>query len=480
VTVDAPVQRPKPLRASGRGSRRKAIAGERDACLNVHEMVRSRMHVEVAVISMARSERDEIEETALPAVLVRRSDLPVPLPHPARSFFGGLPRLPPQLDWPTAEVKACDTPETVALTFVAQIDLADVPGRHWSPLPAQGTLFFFCSSVFVGEGHPPCRVLYSPAGGDAYPDRAPPANLMPLAGTDGDYQVKWLDPNLDFHAKVEFKYPLSFRPFRDFYFHEDAAGGELMIEELCKVLGPGEPQQRELWQFRTAADFDKDEDWPFNWLLITHVVRSILARVLRDLTPGSHYKPLPVEAAVELKRLRAGAVGWLERCRVLNPEENVDPETKDAFRAWWSDVADAYKKMDRQVSTYSTRIASDLGDAINHTIRCMASRDVGAYDDAPLSYVSNLARQNHWKTPDASDGKYRRFSTALHQMLGYGSGPQGATEEHFEDILLLQVQGDLAFMNWHSSIGGVLHFWISPEALAQRDFSQVVATFECD
>jgi uncharacterized protein YwqG len=35
-------------------------------------------------------------------------------------------------------------------------------------------------------------------------------------------------------------------------------------------------------------------------------------------------------------------------------------------------------------------------------------------------------------------------------------------------------------MNWHSSIGGVLHFWISPEALAQRDFSQVVATFECD
>lgn len=153
---------------------------------------------------MARSERDELEESALPAVLVRRSDLPVPLAHPARSFFGGLPRLPPQFDWPVAEVTANVTPEIVALTFVAQIDLAEVPGSGWSPLPKQGTLYFFCSSVFVGEGHPPCRVLYSPTDGGAYPDREPPPNLMPLAGADGDAQVRWLDP--------EFKYPLSFLP----------------------------------------------------------------------------------------------------------------------------------------------------------------------------------------------------------------------------------------------------------------------------
>ena len=77
---------------------------------------------------MARSERDEIEETALPAMLVRRSDLPVPLSHPSRSFFGGLPKLPPQFDWPTAEVRAYKELETVALSFVAQIDLAEVPG----------------------------------------------------------------------------------------------------------------------------------------------------------------------------------------------------------------------------------------------------------------------------------------------------------------------------------------------------------------
>lgn len=438
------------------------------------------VHAKVVVISMALSERDEIEETALPAVLVRRSDLPVPLTHPARSFFGGLPKLPPQLEWPTAEVTACDTSETVALTFVAQIDLAEVPGSDWSPLPKRGTLYFFCSSVFVGEGHPPCRVLYSPTNGGAYPDRTPPPDLMPLAGTNGDSQVKWLDPNLDFHSKVEFKYPVVFRLFRDFYFRDDAVGGKLMVEELCKALGPGEPQKNDLLEFRSVAKYEKDEDWPFNWLLVAYVVRSVLSHVLRDLKPGSHYRPLTDEAAVELKRLRAGAIGWIERCRVLTSLDGVDPDTKATFRSWWFDVVQTYEKMDGLVRTSAGQIEADLGNAVNHTIRCMQAQDLDASDDAPFGYVANLARQNHWKTPTVKEGQRRHFRTALHQMLGYGSGPQDATEVHLEDMLLLQIQGDRAFFDWHSNVGGVLHFWINRDALAERDFSQAVATYECD
>jgi uncharacterized protein YwqG len=110
----------------------------------------------------------------------------------------------------------------------------------------------------------------------------------------------------------------------------------------------------------------------------------------------------------------------------------------------------------------------------------MATQDADASDDVPLSYLANLARQNHWKTPTVEDGQRRHFSTALHQMLGYGSGPQDATEVHLEDMLLLQIQGDRAFFDWHSNIGCVLHFWIDRDALTQLDFSQVVATYECD
>jgi hypothetical protein len=426
------------------------------------------------------SERDEIEEAALPAVLVRRSDLPVPIAHPVRSFFGGLPRLPPQFEWPKADVRANVERETVALTFVAQIDLAEVPGSKWSPLPKRGTLYFFCSSVFVDEGKPPCRVLYSPADGTAYPERTPPADLMPLAGTNGDAQIKWLDPVLDLHAKVEFKYPLSFRPFLDFDFRENVVGGELLIESLCRALGPGEPYATDLLEYRAAEKYAKDEDWPFNWLLITYVVRSVLSRVRRDLTPPASYKPLTGEAAAELQRLRAGAIGWLERCRALTPLDDVDADAKSAFRAWWVGVAEAYARMEGQVYTSAFSIAADLGHAINHTIRCLAAQSADACDDVPLSYLANLARQNHWKSPTVKDGQYRRFRSAVHQMLGYGSGPQTATEEHMEDILLLQIQGDPAFFNWHTNTGGVLHFWIDPDALAQLDFSKVVATYECD
>nr|WP_245313493.1 DUF1963 domain-containing protein [Bradyrhizobium sp.] len=65
-------------------------------------------------------------------------------------------------------------------------------------------------------------------------------------------------------------------------------------------------------------------------------------------------------------------------------------------------------------------------------------------------------------------------------MLGYGSGPQDATEQHFEDILLLQMQGDRAFLDWHANIGCTLHFWIDRDALDRLDFAKVVATYECD
>ncbi|WP_458149076.1 DUF1963 domain-containing protein [Bradyrhizobium sp. UFLA05-109] len=428
---------------------------------------------------MARSERDALAESALPAALVTRSDLPVPLAHPARSFFGGLPKLPPAFEWPRADVRANEKLETVALSFVAQIDLADLPRSIPSPLPKVGTLYFFCSSVFVGEDRPPCRVLYSPAHGGAYAERSPPPDLMPLGGSDGDAQVKWLDPAVDFHSRVEFKYPLSFQPFTDFYFHEDPVGGELFVESLCRALGPGEPKQADLLQFRAMDAYAKDEDWPFNWLLMTYVVRSVLSLIQDDFRPRS-YKPLGDQAATELRRLRAGAIRWLERCRTLTSLDRLEADAKAGFRSWWFDVAQTYERLDEQVFTYPHKIPANLGYAINHTVRCMATQDPEACDDVPHEYIANLARQNHWKTPTVKDGQYRHFSTALHQMLGYGSGPQDATEEHLEDILLLQIGGDLAFFDWHANIGCVLHFWIDPDALARLDFSNVVATYECD
>src|SRR5688572_9529089 len=44
------------------------------------------------------------EKSPRHAIILRRSALPVPEDHTARSFIGGLPRMPVGFEWPSAEV----------------------------------------------------------------------------------------------------------------------------------------------------------------------------------------------------------------------------------------------------------------------------------------------------------------------------------------------------------------------------------------
>ena len=77
------------------------------------------------------------------ASLVRPSDLPVPLSHPARSFFGGLPKGLRKFEWPRGKILAADLREreAVALTFIPQIELSELPDFDaLSHLPQVGTL----------------------------------------------------------------------------------------------------------------------------------------------------------------------------------------------------------------------------------------------------------------------------------------------------------------------------------------------------
>jgi hypothetical protein len=168
---------------------------------------------------------------------------------------------------------------------------------------------------------------------------------MPLAGKDGEYQVKWLDPATDFYSKVEFKYPMSFVPFQDFEFKDDPAGGALVIESLCEALGPGERRQDDLLIYRTADDFAADEDWPLNWLMITLATRSVLGHVRDDLErkanaeyEGTRWSTIASSDETVLMDIEVSANGWLERGAGMSPLESVDAEAKSAFRAWCAEV----------------------------------------------------------------------------------------------------------------------------------------------
>jgi uncharacterized protein YwqG len=429
---------------------------------------------------MLPSEED-IEADARPALLIRRTDLPAPLDHPTLSYFGGLPKLPPDVEWPRAEVAADVEEETVALTFVAQIDVSELPqfeGR--SLLPEQGTLFFFCSSAFEGESNPPCSVLYHPESAAAFPQRQPPPDLMPLAGEGGDYQAKWLKKETDLYSCVEFKYPVSFLPFNDYSCGEDSAGEKLLQKSLCDALGPSESNDAALRTYAEADVFAKDEDWPFNWQLVVHVVRSIIDHLESDLRGDVHWKPMKNESREMLPSCLAGAKEWLKRAASFPPFDLPDQAAKESFRSWWTGVVHTYKKLGDDVLTYAFLFPNDLQNAIAHNVKLLAVHSENMLARAPRKYVSNFQRQNRWVTPSENTGVFGRFSIAIHQMLGYGVNVQGAPEERIDSVLLLQLQGDDVFFPWHDNGGCVLQLWIERDALLRRDFSDVEATLECD
>jgi len=433
----------------------------------------------VWVMQTRSSGEKRFEAGARTALLIRRSDLPVPLEHPALSYLGGLPKLPPDFDWPRAKVTRAGKEETVALTFLAQVYLSELPrfeGR--SALPEQGTLFFFCYSAFDEVIPPPCRVLYHRENAAALPQRDPPSDLMPLGGKDNGYYGKWLSMGGGLHANVEFKYPVSFLTFKDQLFNEDRVRGKLLVKSLCEALGPGEPEStRQLMDVNALA---KDVDWPFSWSLLADAARSVVSHVEFDLRPNPRRQMSEATRDV-LRDLLTTATEWRERAAAHSPFAIPDLAVRESFRSWWMGAVSRYKGFKRgEVSTYDTRFARDLENAILHSIKLLAAENGSALARAPSKYVDNFRRRNVWTVPRAEEGQFRQFRMAIHQMLGFGKSVQQAPIEHRDHVLLLQLQGDDAFFPWHNNCGCVLQLWIGKDALTRRDFSVVEATLECD
>src|SRR5262245_23786569 len=108
------------------------------------------------------------------------------------SHLGGLPSLPPGMEWPRS-------PKGVPFHFLAQIDLATVPtsgivdflGRPLSEFPREGALYFFADCTTFGIWEKPeasHRTLYAPDLGGTRPVQPPP-DLMPHNAPDAGVLV---------------------------------------------------------------------------------------------------------------------------------------------------------------------------------------------------------------------------------------------------------------------------------------------------
>lgn len=406
--------------------------------------------------------KGEIRATARPAIFVRQATFPVPLDHPGRSYIGGLPRLPPELPWPEKE-----TYERFALTFLAQIDLAELPPIESSPLPRSGTLYFFSDPHNDSPEPSDCVVLYYSGDTTDVPIRDLPRNARSYIGNGGE-PWPWLAEE-SVWARTNFRFPLEFAKFnsyRDYFIeegvrypptHNKEAFGDLMGAELKRSFGTLHPPPPHLWDI-----FREDrEEWPFAWTAIEHGARAIVHAV-REVSTRRE----AAEGSSVYERIGSAAAKWVERAATETPHARPDEETRVAFRNEWRALVDEFSATSKRLKIYSPDPARDLLNVVVASCYVCASNDALAV--IPEAYRNGL-----------TEVSAARLHRPMHQMLGHGLPVQTAPIEHADDVLLLQLVGDDS-LGWHANIGCVLQFWINVEALEQRAFDAVEITLDCD
>jgi uncharacterized protein YwqG len=254
-------------------------------------------------------ELEKIREKAGPGVMFRR-EYPRDFNRPTRSFFGGLPFVPENFDWPSGLDK---DGKRVHLPFVAQIDLAELPDDLFGGLlPESGTLLFFLR-IDAYYGHtsdkPGNVVHYIEANNATRQDAAPPDTIQPYEGNHawGKWQAASLHRRSDGAAFRKQVFPRwDVTPVRTQLYK----GIKFDIEALTAALAPnGIPDL----PGKTEEPVFASDRTP--WLMI-----DTLCGQLRESLAGSKFKFAQARKAVGEKK-SASVSGFpltktgLENCR---------------------------------------------------------------------------------------------------------------------------------------------------------------------
>lgn len=417
-----------------------------------------------------------LEPRMRPAVILRRAGLPVPRNHPARSFFGGLPRLPPELSWPQFNVDE----GAAGPMFIAQIDLAEVPLPPDTPMPRSGTLFIFYDPSNEAPNDDEAVVLYHPCAGNEFPERAPTHEVRFYL----DDSWKWLDSSDDPSREIGFKQPIGFVAFTSYC---DYVGAEnynpfeptetpdpraLLLNELDEKLAHErmEPWPGYLHEVVRAAG----PQWIFAWGVILHSARAVCHEI--DSLSEYGLRNQPPEVLAEVARLKEIMAPWIQRARQHAISEPCDSQTQQGFDQAWKSLEAAGKELSRRAKLYLNFRKYPV-IAVQLVCNLCATESAEALASIPENFRRCLEAEARWDFREES----RKLTAplAIHQMLGYGESVQSGPMEHDGDVLLFQMKGDTG-LEWFRNIGCVLQLWITPEALANRDFASVRMNLECD
>lgn len=413
--------------------------------------------------------------------MLLRQPLPSAFDAPGASYLGGLPKLPAEMKWPTAKVGG----KQRALSFMAQMALADVPrvgGREL--LPASGVLFFFAEMVTGDEDRPlRCSVLYAKEDVANAPVRQPPENALTTFPDVAAYQLGWLAPS-DFWRRVGFRYDVTFARIDTFF--RDGSGGppalneaseKLRDEALARALGPPRALIRDLLA-RDGDGVTGWADWPAAWVFVKHVTEALCAPVEEKrqgyelfVAENGDDEGVRVEAAQCAETLRSAAP-WRTRAAEHDDFAPVPPNAAAAFR----ELVSQFGGNERYGPLYPYHRDTLIWNAVEFCSKlCVLN---GQCELAPRAFFDLVERRTGWRTMqlrdrDGSLGQHVFPHIAMTQMFGHSLNRQGEQEYHENDVLLFQLPGEPGF-ELYPETSGAYYFWIDRVSLQARKFGKVV------
>ena len=457
--------------------------------------------------------QDYLEHSSRPALLVSK----VYEDTGALSFFGGRPMLPKGFKWPRSEY--CGRQQS--MQFLAQIDLrsAQFDGVDWiEGLPRDGILYFFIDENTY-EGDPSARMVFyvNENLDQLHPllqadEPSAPIHHNPNYGAKFRYGTSELHDNFptNIYPKFEFRtqrfidirHPYGkyagymFAIGRNHYLELEARVKEQQTENIlnalvlihgneavdkgtvnsdwctARVLDPALIPDAMGLHDRREDESPLAERWPQTWL---HVATWLGRQREFDSERGAFSRtPLaPVE-----KKFLSACEKMIRNAEKKGPFTLLSDSERSSIREWASNMflhsLNVWReKKDNNEAQAAYRISSFLRYSIDYSIRRATPRCLDL-EQSDRSLLNDQEKSDYWS---AFENIKKDCLHQRHQMFGFGTNVQNASEDHLDKILLLQLYSDGA-MSWEFGDVGAVQFWISKEDLVNRRFEKVVVTLE--
>jgi uncharacterized protein YwqG len=446
---------------------------------------RIRAHVEREIPPVSDDGRQVIER-ALRARLAIKHVFPPRVPQRSMSYFGGLPIVPDDFDWPTIHNRQGLLER---LTFMAQVDCADLPaGRARDMLPDKGHLYFF-----------------APMGNSFGPDAAHfVVRYEPRKATQ-----KWEPLDMPLTSKLEPNDPMDavWRGKRNHYDRVEIAFGWIEEPTDDEVAARGDEGHAFRVAERIRAErleaFFGPAVAPSSLLSVHHAPKDALwtpyagfpinwktARIVRRFVEAYHREETE-DVANRLKALGEVPHDHLEASRLRTLQQELSKYQSKMSTAFFPTIDSRAKDYDAPPDDAKQRILGFLED--------LRVNGMPSSKERPHRHLRTLLILNQWLATAAIHGAEGaltdpdgaahvpadvvaalayRHTARKHQMLGQGEVVQVAADEMKDRYVLLLQLGPDAALDWTVGEMGPLQYWITPEDLVAKRFENTVLTIE--